>query len=221
MAFSFAQKLSMNQHRIYQVAKRTFDIGGSIAGIIALAPVLAVVAYKVKKEDNGPVFFIQKRSGQDNVPFDIYKFRSMKVGNKIIGDSESPYEKWTDKVPDDFVFKTAEGNNPNITQIGRFIRKSSIDELPQLFNVLKGDMSLIGPRPEIVEITSRYDAEQLRRLEVKPGITGWAQVNGRSDINHGQKIKYDIYYVDHQSLALDVKILWMTIVQVIGGKGSR
>lgn len=127
---------------------------------------------------------------------------------------------WPNRVPDDFIFKTAEENNPNITQVGHFIRKYSLDELPQFINVLKGDMSVIGPRPEIIPITKCYDKEQKRRLEVKPGISGWAQVNGRSEMNHGEKIKNDLYYVENISLWLDVKILFKTIAQVVVGRGS-
>ncbi|WJP98489.1 sugar transferase [Macrococcus bovicus] len=200
--------------------KRMVDIIGSLTGLIIFSPIFLGVSYLIYKEDKGPVFFVQERSGKDNISFKIYKFRSMKVDNKIIGDSVSPYEKWKDKVPDDFIFKTAENNNPNITKIGSFIRKTSIDELPQLYNVLIGNMSLIGPRPEIIEITKKYDSEQLRRLEVKPGITGWAQVNGRSDINHGQKIKYDLEYIDNRNLKLEIEIFIKTIVQVLKKKGS-
>lgn len=122
--------------------------------------------------------------------FEMYKFRSMKVGNKIVGNhkDKDPYEDWKGRVPDDFVFKSASASNPNVTQIGAFIRKYSIDELPQLFNVLKGDMSIVGPRPEIIDITRHYDSEQKRSLEFKPSITEWAQVNGRSDMNHSMKI---------------------------------
>src|SRR5699024_2233652 len=104
---------------------------------------------------------------------------------------------WKNGVPDDFVFKTGSIDNPNITRVGQFIRKYSLDELPQFFNVLKGDMSVVGPRPEIIDITKCYNSEQKRRLAVKPGITGWAQANGRSDMNHGEKIRHDLYYVNN------------------------
>lgn len=127
---------------------------------------------------------------------------------------------WADRVPDDFIFKSNDDDNPNITKVGHIIRKYSLDELPQFINVLKGDMSVIGPRPEILPITQCYDQEQKRRLEVKPGISGWAQVNGRSEMNHGEKIKYDLYYVENISLWLDLKILFRTAIQVMVGKGS-
>ncbi|MFC4984139.1 sugar transferase [Salinicoccus siamensis] len=207
-----------------KIAKRTLDIGVSTAGLIAISPIIVYTSYRIKKEDGGPIFFKQKRSGLNNQTFEMYKFRSMRVDNKVIGthskNSSDPYENWNGRVPDDFVFKSASGHNPNITKSGAFIRKYSIDELPQFFNVLKGEMSIVGPRPEIIKITSHYDAEQRKRLEAKPGITGWAQVNGRSDMNHGKKIEYDLWYIENESFFLDLKILWLTFVQVLKGKGS-
>ncbi|SOC44701.1 sugar transferase [Salinicoccus kekensis] len=207
-----------------KVSKRVLDVSVGAVALIAVSPVLVYASYKIKKEDNGPILFKQKRSGLNNEPFEMYKFRSMKVDNKVIGthanNDENPYEAWKERVPDDFVFKTASGNNPNITNIGQVIRKYSIDELPQILNVLKGNMSIVGPRPEIIQITQHYDQKQQRRLEVKPGITGWAQVNGRSDMNHGKKIEYDLWYVDNHNFWIDLKIIWMTFIQVISGKGS-
>lgn len=127
---------------------------------------------------------------------------------------------WKNGVPDNFVFKAATEDNPNITGVGRFIRKYSLDELPQFINVLKGDMSIIGPRPEILDISRCYNQYQKQRLNVKPGITGWAQANGRSEMSHGDKIEHDLYYVENFSLWLDVKIFFKTIVQVLVGRGS-
>ncbi len=126
--------------------------------------------------------------------------------------------EWIDGVPDDFVFKSP--GDSDVTKIGTIIRKTSIDELPQLFNVLKGEMSLIGPRPEIPEITAHYNEKQMKRLLVKPGITGWAQINGRADSRHGDKIEHDLYYVENCSFQLDVLILIGTIVAIWKGKGA-
>lgn len=218
------RKSTKFSHTLNKISKRVLDISVSTAALVVVSPVLVYAAYKVKEEDGGPILFKQKRSGLNNEDFEMYKFRSMKVGNKFIGthslDEKSPCFDWEDHVPDDFVFKTSTGPNPNITKVGAFIRKYSIDELPQLINVLKGEMSVVGPRPEIKEITQYYDEKQRRRLEVKPGITGWAQVNGRSDMNHGDKIKHDLWYIDNASFWLDIKILWMTFSQVIFGKNS-
>ncbi|WP_411843773.1 sugar transferase [Salinicoccus sp. HZC-1] len=205
-----------------RISKRVLDIGVSTVALIVVSPLLVYGSYKIKKEDNGPVLFKQKRSGLNEETFEMYKFRSMKVNNEVVGthSNNDPYENWNGRVPDAFVFKSAIGHNPNVTNIGAFIRKYSVDELPQIINVLKGDMSIVGPRPEIIQITQHYDAKQKRRLEVKPGITGWAQVNGRSDVNHGKKIEYDLWYIENENFWLDIKILWMTFMQVVRGKGS-
>jgi len=150
----------------------------------------------------------------------MYKFRSMKNKQVAVPSNSHNDYNWKNGVPDDFVFKTSSEDNPNITKIGNFIRKYSLDELPQFINVLKGDMSIVGPRPEIIAISRCYNQHQKRRLDVKPGITGWAQANGRSDMDHGKKIEHDLYYVDNFSLWLDVKVFFKTVVQVVGGKGS-
>lgn len=202
------------------MVKRIFDIIFSLIVLITLSPLFLTLALLIIKEDGRPVFFKQKRSGLNGGVFEIYKFRSMKNEQVTVDSNSHNTHKWKNGVPDDFVFKTASKENPNITQIGYFIRKYSLDELPQFFNVLKGDMSIIGPRPEIINISRFYNEYQKRRLEVKPGITGWAQANGRSDIMHGKKIEFDIYYVEHFSLWLDVKIFFKTIFQVFSGKGS-
>ena len=144
----------------------------------------------------------------------------MKVQQPVSQNKKENLYNWVGGVPDDFVFKTTSGFDPNVTKTGQFIRKYSIDELPQFFNVLKGQMSIVGPRPEIPNITSCYNAHQSKRLLVKPGITGWAQINGRSEIPHGEKIKYDLYYVENQGFVLDFKIFFKTIFQAILGKGA-
>jgi len=210
----------MQKKSLYNVIKRLFDVIFSLIAIILLSPIFLAVTLAIFFEDRGKILFKQKRAGLNNHPFSIYKFRSMKE-QKQSGqvNKESPYQ-WENGVPDDFVFKTTDGFNPNVTKTGRFIRKTSLDELPQFFNVLKGEMSVIGPRPEIVEITKCYDHHQMQRLLVKPGITGWAQVNGRSDSNHGEKIKNDLYYVQNVSLLLDMKIFFMTVYQTLFGKGA-
>ncbi|MDO6450495.1 sugar transferase [Oceanobacillus profundus] len=205
----------------FQLAfKRLFDIAFSLIVLILLIPVFLILAFLIIKEDGRPVFFKQQRSGKLDIPFGMYKFRSMKVIQTSEGKSKDRIYEWKNGVPDEFIFKTGSVDNPNITKIGKFIRKYSLDELPQFYNVFKGDMSVIGPRPEIIEITRCYSHEQKMRLSVKPGISGWAQANGRSEMNHGEKIKHDLYYVNNFSLWLDLKILFRTIWQVLSGKGS-
>lgn len=205
---------------LQSIIKRIFDIILSFIALLILSPIFLVLAILIIKEDGRPVFFRQKRSGLNDDEFAMYKFRSMKNKQVAVQSNSHNEYNWRNGVPDNFVFKTSSESNPNITKVGSFIRKYSLDELPQFYNVLKGDMSIIGPRPEIIPITNCYNKYQKRRLEVKPGITGWAQVNGRSEMDHGKKVENDLYYVENFSLWMDVKVFFKTIVQVIRGKGS-
>ncbi|MBC2167313.1 sugar transferase [Listeria booriae] len=198
--------------------KRIMDILLSLIGIVLASPIMLIVAICIKSEDKGPALFIQTRTGKNDQPFSIYKFRSMKTAPNQVRPARQ-YE-WEGGVPDDFVFKQTDEVDPNVTKVGAFIRKTSLDELPQLFNVLLGNMSMIGPRPEIPAITTHYNAQQKQRLLVKPGITGWAQVNGRSDVTNGEKMAMDYYYIKNQSMALDLTILWKTVQVVLTSKGA-
>lgn len=182
------------------ILKRIFDFFISSLALILLSPFLVVIIVWLHFANKGAgAFFLHERPGKDGKLFKVIKFKSM-----------------TDE-------KDAEGNLlPNeqrVTKVGKFIRKFSIDELPQLFNVFKGDMALVGPRPLVPRYLKLYSPEQARRHEVRPGITGWAQVNGRNSITWTEKFKLDVWYVDHCSLWLDIKIIWMTIINVITGKG--
>lgn len=179
--------------------KRWLDFLLALAGLILLSPVLAVLAMLVWWRLGGPVIFAQDRPGLCGRPFRIVKFRSM-----------------TDE-------RDAEGNilpdEARLPAFGRFLRATSLDELPELWNVLVGEMSFVGPRPLLMEYIPHYTQAQMRRHEVRPGITGWAQVNGRNALSWERKFEYDVWYVDHLSLALDLKILWATVGQVVGAKG--
>ena len=179
--------------------KRFFDFCISLVAIIVLSPILLVVAIWLHFANKGAgAFFTQERPGKDAKIFRVIKFKTM-----------------TDE-------RDADGNLlpdvQRLTRVGKVVRSLSLDELPQLFNVLKGDMALIGPRPLLVKYLPLYTKEQMRRHEVRPGITGWAQVNGRNAITHTKKFEYDVWYVDHLSFVLDVKILWMTTVNVLRRK---
>jgi lipopolysaccharide/colanic/teichoic acid biosynthesis glycosyltransferase len=198
----------------YFRAKRFFDIVIGLGLLILATPVLLAFGLLILIIDGPPVMFRQPRIGLNGETFIIWKFRTMKEHDPGLVHNHH----WIDKVADDFVFKTE--INPYVTRLGFFIRKYSIDELPQLINVIKGDMSLVGPRPEIPQITKFYDAIQRQRLLVKPGITGYAQVNGRSDMTHGEKISNDLYYVSNCSLLLDFKIICKSFIQVLSSKGS-
>lgn len=175
--------------------KRILDLITAIVVLILTLPITIVVYLILFKQNNGKVFFFQERPGRHQKAFNIIKFKTMTDAK----DSEGKL------LPD----------NQRITKAGKVIRKLSIDELPQLLNVLKGDMSLVGPRPLLFKYMPLYSVEQLRRHEVRPGITGWAQVNGRNSIAWTKKFEFDVYYVDKLSFLLDIKILWFTFLKVI------
>jgi len=175
--------------------KRTFDLLASASALLVFFPVLLVLAYLVRKNLGSPVLFRQVRPGLDGEPFDMIKFRTMLDAVDAQG-----------KVLPDEV---------RLTSFGSFLRSTSLDELPGLWNVLKGDMSLVGPRPLLMEYLPLYSQEQSRRHEVRPGITGWAQVNGRNAISWEEKFKLDVWYVDNQTLWLDIKILFFTVKKVL------
>ena len=175
--------------------------------LILLSPALLAIAAWIRIADGKGVLFVQDRAGKDGVPFRMYKFRSM------VHDSVRMAEEIGLGDP----FGLLE-NDPRITRCGRFLRRTSLDELPQLVNVLTGTMNLVGPRPDVLPQVANYTAEDRRRLEVKPGITGWAQVNGREDIDWAQRFVLDRWYVDHWSPALDLRILWRTATSLQRGE---
>jgi lipopolysaccharide/colanic/teichoic acid biosynthesis glycosyltransferase len=177
----------------YESAKRALDLVLATGVSIVVSPVLAGIAAAVKLETRGPVFFRQERVGRYGRPFQILKFRTLA--------GEPP------RTPRDFIVSPAD---TRITRVGAFLRRWSLDELPQLWNVLKGDMSIVGPRPTLRYQVEQYDDFQRRRLEVPPGVTGWAQVNGRNALSWPQRIDHDVWYVDHRSFWLDLKILLRT-----------
>lgn len=180
------------------VGKRVLDLVISAIGLVICAPLFAFVALAIKLDSPGPVFFRQERTGKDGQPFYPYKFRTMVVNAERIG-----------------LGLNVAKDDPRITRVGRVLRNWGIDELPQLINVLKGEMSLVGPRPTLRYQVEQYDAFQRRRLEVKPGITGWALVNGRNRLSWEERIKLDVWYVDNWSLWLDIKILFKTLWVVL------
>jgi lipopolysaccharide/colanic/teichoic acid biosynthesis glycosyltransferase len=179
--------------------QRIFDIFAACIGLIVFSPVLIIVAILVGRQMGKPVLFRQTRPGLHGVPFRMIKFRTMR---DAVDASGVP-------LPD----------AARLTRLGRFLRSSSLDELPELWNVLKGEMSLVGPRPLLMEYLPLYSAEQARRHEVRPGVTGWAQVNGRNALSWEDKFALDLWYVENRSLWLDLKIVWMTIRKVIKRDG--
>ena len=181
--------------RFQNVVKRTIDIVCSGLGLIVLSPILLITAVLIRIKLGSPIFFIQDRLGKDGKVFKMIKFRTML----------DAVDKWGEPLPDE----------ERMTSFGQLLRSTSIDELPELINVFKGDMSLVGPRPLLVEYKGLYSPEQFRRHEVRPGITGWAQVNGRNNISWCKKFELDVWYIDNKSLLMDMKILIMTVLKVI------
>jgi exopolysaccharide biosynthesis polyprenyl glycosylphosphotransferase len=195
------------------VLKRAIDIAVSLVGLVLLAPVWALVALLIKREDGGPVLYRQTRVGADEKKFSCYKFRSMVV------DADRRLEELREaNEADGVLFKIKD--DPRVTRIGRFLRRHSIDEVPQLYNVLKGEMSLIGPRPPLPSEVERYHADLTRRLKVRPGMTGLWQVSGRSELDAEDSERLDLYYVDNWSIWHDLLILWRTLRVVVTGHGA-
>lgn len=193
--------------------KRLMDIILSFIGIVILSPIYLILIIAIKIDSKGPAIFKQVRVGKDEKEFVIYKFRTMVVN--------AEKKKSLDINPEDignFVFQSKEDNR--ITKVGKFLRKSSLDEIPQLFNVLIGNMSLVGPRPEIPDVTKYYPKEYAQRLLVTPGITGLAQVSGRGEIELKKTIYYDLTYIKNFSLWLDIKILFKTVFSVFKSEGA-
>jgi undecaprenyl phosphate N,N'-diacetylbacillosamine 1-phosphate transferase len=184
---------------IYKYIKRLLDVILSVIGLIILSPILLITAIAIKLESKGPVIFQQDRLGLNGQAFKIYKFRSMCVG----AEKDGVYETKGDM---------------RVTKVGRIIRKTSIDELPQFVNIIKGDMSIIGPRPTLTYHPwpiEEYTHEQRKRFNVRPGVTGWAQINGRKDVLWDKRIEYDVWYVDNLSIGLDLKIFIKTVIKVL------
>jgi exopolysaccharide biosynthesis polyprenyl glycosylphosphotransferase len=196
-----------------QVVKDLFDRCAAAFGLVMLAPLLLAIAAAIKISDGGPALFTQTRVGKDEELFRIYKFRTMVV------DAEAHLAKLREQNDSDGVlFKMRK--DPRITPIGARLRKGSLDELPQLINVLRGEMSLVGPRPPLPEEAAKYADHVRRRLIVKPGLTGMWQVNGRSDLSWEESVRLDIRYVENWSFALDVQILWKTFAVIFKGDGA-
>ena len=188
----------MNKNIQYFI-KRIFDIIASLGGLIVFSPIIIVVAILVRVNLGSPILFTQNRVGKNNKIFKMMKFRTMKDG----------VDKYGNLLPD----------SERLTNFGKILRSTSLDELPELINILKGDMSLIGPRPLLVEYLPLYSEEQKRRHDVFPGLTGWAQINGRNAISWGEKFKLDVFYVDNWSIWLDIKIFFLTFFKLFKRDG--
>jgi lipopolysaccharide/colanic/teichoic acid biosynthesis glycosyltransferase len=182
--------------------KRAVDVAVAGAALVAAAPLLGVAALLIRVETHGHPIYRQRRVGLDGEPFDLYKLRTMVSGAETMGAGLA-----------------VDAGDARITRLGALLRRTSLDELPNLVNVLRGEMSIVGPRPTVQVQVDRYTERQRGRLTVRPGLTGWAQIHGRASLPWHERIELDLWYVEHQSLRLDVQILWRTLRMVLGGHG--
>lgn len=198
----------------YEVTKRLIDVVCSFIGIIVLSPLFVIIAIIIKTTSKGPVFFSQKRVGRYGKTFDIYKFRSMVINAEEL---KEKLEKQNEMSGPMFKMK----DDPRITKVGKFIRKTSIDELPQLWNVLKGDMSLVGPRPSLPKEVAQFENWMYKRLDVKPGLTCYWQVSGRNNIDFEDWMKLDVKYVEERNFWIDIKLIFKTVGVLFGDKNAH
>lgn len=200
--------------KFYEICKRGIDIIGAGSGLLLLSPVIAIVACAVKFTSKGPIFFSQKRVGKNGQLFDMYKFRSMVVNAEELKEKLAHQNEMSGPM-----FKMKD--DPRVTNVGKFIRKTSLDELPQLWNVLKGDMSLVGPRPSLPKEVKQFEKWMYKRLTVKPGLTCYWQVSGRNNIDFEDWMKLDISYVEDRNLWIDIKLIFKTVLVLFGDKNAH
>ena len=211
MELKFENKQNL---RVYEIFKRIIDIIGAGLGLILLSPIIAIVACAVKVTSKGPIFFSQKRVGKNGELFEMYKFRSMVVNAEELKENLEDQNEMSGpmfKIKDD----------PRVTKVGKFIRKTSIDELPQLWNILKGDMSLVGPRPSLPKEVEQFDNWMFKRLSVRPGLTCYWQVSGRNNIDFEDWMKLDVKYVEERNNWIDIKLIFKTIFVLFGDKNAH
>ena len=198
----------------YFIIKRIIDIMGALCGILLLSPVMIVTAICIKLDSKGPVIFAQNRVGKDGIGFKMYKFRSMCTEAEYLLDKLQDKNEMSGPM-----FKIKE--DPRVTKVGRFIRKTSIDELPQLFNILKGEMSLVGPRPSLPKEVAQFTNFQKQRLIAKPGLTCYWQVRGRSDVTFEEWMEMDVQYIEERNTWIDIRLIFKTLGVLFGDEGAR
>jgi len=200
---------------VYRFFKRLFDVIMSVLAIIVLSPVYLVIAILIKCDSRGPVFYKHHRLGKNGKPFGMYKFRSMVV------DADKKLGELPDEMQEEYEENYKISDDPRVTKIGRFLRETSLDELPQFINVIRGEISLVGPRPIVERELEKYGDNKEKFLSVIPGITGNWQANGRSDVTYKERMELELYYVDHASFWLDIVILFKTVFAVLKRKGAK
>lgn len=200
--------------KVYLAIKRLIDIIGSLIGIILLSPLYIIIAILIKFDSPGKVVFGHTRKGKGGKDIKVYKFRTMYSNANEIFESFTPEQK------EEYYKNFKLDNDPRVTKLGGFLRKTSLDELPQLFNILKGDMTIIGPRPIVEKEVEKYGDKAEKLFSVVPGLGGYWQANGRSDTTYEERVEMDMYYIDHMCFTLDAKILFQTIFSVLKGEGA-
>ena len=200
--------------RLYSVTKKSMDLILSFIGLILLIPVFLILAILVKLDSKGPVFYAHTRKGKNRSDIKIYKFRTM------YSNSDEIFESFSDEQKEEYYKNFKLDNDPRVTKVGDFLRRTSLDEIPQLINVLKGDLSLVGPRPIVEKEICKYGQYADTLFSVIPGITGYWQSHGRSDTSYEERIEMDMYYIDNRSILLDIKIMFKTVISVIKKEGA-
>ena len=200
--------------KVYLAIKRLIDIIGSLIGIILLSPIYIIIAILIKFDSPGKIVFGHTRKGKGGKDIKVYKFRTM------YSNANEIFESFTSEHKEEYYKNFKLDNDPRVTKLGGFLRKTSLDELPQLFNILKGDMTIIGPRPIVEKEISKYGNKAEKLFSVVPGLAGYWQANGRSDTTYEERVEMDMYYIDNMSFYLDVKILFQTAISVLKGEGA-
>ena len=200
---------------LFLIAKRSFDILASALALAALSPFLLLIAGAVKLASRGSVLYAHERLGKDGLPFRMFKFRSM------YQNAAELFEAFTPEMKEEFYKNYKLDHDPRVTKIGKFLRKTSLDELPQLINVLKGEMSLVGPRPIVAAELPRYGERARWFLSMRPGLTGYWQAHGRSNTTYEERVELELYYIGHASVGLDLHIIWKTVWMVLAGHGAK
>lgn len=207
--------VSKSKIKAYDILKRFIDIIIGTIGLIACIPIFIIIGIAIKIDSKGPVFFKHKRIGKHGKKLEIYKFRTM------IENAEEAMKNFTEEQKKEFAENFKLENDPRVTRVGKILRKTSLDELPQIINILKGEMSIIGPRPVVRSELEKYGSNQDKFLSVAPGLTGYWAANGRSDVSYEERMALELYYVNNRSLILDMKIFFKTIGSVLKGRGAR
>lgn len=210
----FNQIATKNSKLVYRIIKRCLDIIGAVVGIVILSPIFLITAILVKLCSKGPIFYAHKRIGKNGKLFNIYKFRTMVIN------AEEVLKNMNEEMKKEFEKNFKLDNDPRITPVGKILRITSIDELPQLINILTGEMSIVGPRPIITDELKKYGENAKKLVTVKPGLTGYWQANGRSNTTYEERVQMDMYYIDNRGLWMDIKIIFQTAVSVFRKEGA-